>query len=139
MGSFGGCTCSARSKYPFNKKARFDKGKKDCVFVRGEMLNSPSSDYLSLSSSHKEVSLTQTRIVKRNLWTDFLEATSLPVNVPIHRHLEAISPGTPMRWELSRCEKELPPRLAKNLCLPAPSLPSDAPWEDLVFDLELGD
>ena len=69
------------------------------------MLNSPSSDYLSLSSSHKEVrkkksrllfssppqvSLTQTRIVKRNLWTDFLEATSLPVNVPIHRHLEAI-------------------------------------------------
>ena len=69
-------------------------------------MNSPSSDYLSLSSSHKEVrnkknsrllfssppqvSLTQTRIVKRNLWTDFLEATSLPVNVPIHRHLEAI-------------------------------------------------
>ena len=37
-----------------------------------------------------QVSLTQTRIVKRNLWTDFLEATSLPVNVPIHRHLEAI-------------------------------------------------
>ena len=40
--------------------------------------------------TYTQVSLTQTRIIKRNLFTDFLEATSLPVNVPIHRHLEAI-------------------------------------------------
>ena len=42
-----------------------------------------------LSSSHREVRPCQPSIICRNLVTDFLEATSLPVNVPLHRDREA--------------------------------------------------
>ena len=39
----------------------------------------------SLSSSLLEPGSADTEIVKRNLITDFLSATSIPVNVPLHR------------------------------------------------------
>ena len=44
----------------------------------------------SVSSSVHEVRPIHTEIIQRNLITDFLEATSLPVNVPIHRDREAV-------------------------------------------------
>ena len=47
--------------------------------------------------------------------TDFLMATSLPVNVPIHRSKEAIMPNTPMREEFDRCTKKLNFSLACKL------------------------
>ena len=47
--------------------------------------------------------------------TDFIEATSLPVNVPIHRSKEASRPSTPMREEFDRCNKQLPYSLASKL------------------------
>jgi hypothetical protein len=96
------------------------------------------------SSCHHEIRTASTVIIQRNLVTDFLEATSLPVNVPIHRSREAASPGTPMRTELSRCEKELPPRLARRLSLPhtvssSPLLGARGAGEEaeLVFRLEI--
>lgn len=49
--------------------------------------------------------------------TDFLEATSLPVNVPIHRTREASQPSTPMREEFERCANQLPQSLACKLLL----------------------
>ena len=52
--------------------------------------SSLSSRRSSLSSSVHEVRPIHTEIIQRNLITDFLEATSLPVNVPIHRDLEAV-------------------------------------------------
>ena len=55
--------------------------------------SSLSSRRSSVSSSVHEVRPIHTEIIQRNLITDFLEATSLPVNVPIHRDLEAV------RWE----------------------------------------
>ena len=47
--------------------------------------------------------------------TDFLLATSLPVNVPIHRSREAIKPNTPMREEFDRCTRQLTFTLACKL------------------------
>ena len=47
--------------------------------------------------------------------TDFLEATSLPVNVPIHRSREAVSPSHSMKEEYDRCTKQLPDSLATKL------------------------
>merc|ERR1712110_844476 len=100
--------------------------------------SSLSSRRSSVSSSVHEVRPIHTEIIQRNLITDFLEATSLPVNVPIHRDLEAVSPGTPMRTELSRCEKELPARLARRLSLPTSSLaPIKRNEPELMFTLEL--
>ena len=55
------------------------------------------------------------RSSEKNLVTDFLEATSLPVNVPIHRSREASRPSTPMREEFDRCTKQLPFSLASKL------------------------
>ena len=51
--------------------------------------STPSSSSSLISSSHREVRPIHTVIIQRNLITDFLEATSLPVNVPIHRSREA--------------------------------------------------
>ena len=47
-------------------------------------------DNCSLSSSGPDFRPIYPEIIKRNLKTDFLEATSLPVNVPLHRSLEAL-------------------------------------------------
>ena len=47
--------------------------------------------------------------------TDFMAATSLPVNVPIHRCREASRPSTPMREEFERCARQLPYSLASKL------------------------
>ena len=47
--------------------------------------------------------------------TDFMAATSLPVNVPIHRCKEASRPSTPMREEFERCARQLPYSLANKL------------------------
>ena len=52
--------------------------------------STPSSSSSLISSSHREVRPIHTVIIQRNLITDFLEATSLPVNVPRHRDLEAV-------------------------------------------------
>merc|ERR1712098_331504 len=78
-------------------------------------------------------------IIRRTLMTDFMEATSLPVNVPLHRAVEAVRPGTPMRQELSRCEKELPPRLARRLSIPHAVLPRNYTVKEteLIFTLEM--
>ena len=76
---------------------------------------SSSSDNSSLSSSRLEFGSVNPEIVRRNLVTDFLEATSLPVNVPIHKSREAIMPGTPMKEEFDRCTKKLTFSLACKL------------------------
>ena len=48
----------------------------------------------------------------------------------LHRVLTMIMPVKPMipMTKMVRCEKELPAPLARNLSLPAPSLPPDAQW-----------
>ena len=76
---------------------------------------STSSDNSSLSSSRLEFGSVNPEIVRRNLVTDFLEATSLPVNVPIHKSREAIMPSTPMKEEFDRCTKQLTFSLACKL------------------------
>merc|ERR1712192_203886 len=102
--------------------------------------STPSSSSSLISSSHREVRPIHTVIIQRNLITDFLEATSLPVNAPIHRSREASCPGTPMRTELSRCEKDLPVRLARRLSLPHSNLSTSKGSRDdqeMVFTLEI--
>ena len=68
-----------------------------------------------MSSSRLEFGSINHEIIRRNLVTDFLLATSLPVNVPIHRSREAIIPNTPMREEFDRCTKKLKFSLACKL------------------------
>ena len=68
-----------------------------------------------MSSSRLEFGSINPEIIRRNLVTDFLEATSLPVNVPIHKDREAIQPNTPMREEFDRCTKQLTFALACKL------------------------
>ena len=53
--------------------------------------------------------------MRRTLHTNFLEATSLPVNVPIHKSREASRPPTPMREQFDRCTNQLPFSLASKL------------------------
>merc|ERR1711915_108634 len=77
-----------------------------------------SSRRSSLSSSRPEFRPLHSDIIQRNLVTDFLEATSLPVNVPLHRSKEASQPSTPMREEFERCANELPHSLASKLISP---------------------
>merc|ERR1739838_262268 len=79
-----------------------------------------SSRRSSLSSSRPEFRPIHSDIIRRNLVTDFLEATSLPVNVPIHRSREASRPSTPMREEYDRCGKQLPFSLASKLLYSPP-------------------
>eukprot|EP00092_Neocalanus_flemingeri_P077972 GFUD01096905.1.p1 GENE.GFUD01096905.1~~GFUD01096905.1.p1 ORF type:complete len:176 (-),score=55.42 GFUD01096905.1:109-588(-) len=79
-----------------------------------------SSRRSSLSSSRPEFRPIHSEIIRRNLITDFLEATSLPVNVPIHRSREASQPSTPMREEFDRCAKQLPFSLASKLLYSPP-------------------
>ena len=76
-----------------------------------------SSRRSSLSSSRPEFRPVHSDIIRRNLVTDFLEATSLPVNVPIHRSREAASPSHSMKEEYDRCtkHKQLPGSLATKL------------------------
>ena len=74
-----------------------------------------SSSVSSLASSRLEFGNVNPEIVRRNLVTDFLEATSLPVNVPIHKDREAMQPNTPMREEFDRCTKRLTFSLACKL------------------------
>ena len=69
----------------------------------------------SLSSSRPDFRPIHSEIVRRTLLTNFLEATSLPVNVPIHRSREASRPSTPMREEFYRSDKQLPLSLANKL------------------------
>ena len=94
-------TCAVFENQTSVVKKKVKKASKGFV-CQEAMLNSLTADSSSLSSSQREVkkskslnickqvSVAQTRMIERNLFTDFLEATSLPVNVPIHRHLEAI-------------------------------------------------
>merc|ERR1719154_942951 len=79
-----------------------------------------SSRRSSLSSSSSEIRPIHSEIIRRNLVTDFLSATSLPVNVPIHKYREASQPSTPMREEFDRCPKQLSASLATKLlhCTP---------------------
>ena len=44
-----------------------------------------TNNSLGLSSSRLDLGSAESDIVKRNLITDFWSATSLPVNVPLHR------------------------------------------------------
>ena len=83
-----------------------------------------SSRRSSLSSSSQEFRPIHSEIIRRKLVTDFLEATSVPVNIPIHRSREASRPSTPMREEFDRCTKQLPFSLASKLfhCPPEPGL-----------------
>ena len=74
-----------------------------------------SSRRSSLSCSRPEFRPIHSDIIRRNLVTDFLEATSLPVNVPIHRSREAVSPSHSMKEEYDRCTKQLPDSLATKL------------------------
>ena len=74
----------------------------------------------SLSSSGPDFRSVHSEIIFRNLMTDFMTATSLPVNVPIHRCREASRTSTPMREEYERCARQLPYSLASKL-LYAPS------------------
>ena len=60
--------------------------------------------------------------------TDFLEATSLPVNVPIHRSREAASPSHSMKEEYDRCTKQLPGSLATKL-FHSPPQAWEVTWE----------
>ena len=69
----------------------------------------------SLSSSGPDFRSVHSEIIYRNLMTDFMAATSLPVNVPIHRYREASRPSTPMREEFERCARQLPYSLASKL------------------------
>ena len=85
--------------------------------------------------------------------TDFLLATSLPVNVPIHRSREAIMPNTPMREEFDRCTKKLNFSLAcklfsfkneedelfeEEVCKKnAKNHEKKIPYDELIFRLEL--
>eukprot|EP00092_Neocalanus_flemingeri_P065820 GFUD01080100.1.p1 GENE.GFUD01080100.1~~GFUD01080100.1.p1 ORF type:complete len:165 (-),score=56.29 GFUD01080100.1:38-484(-) len=88
-----------------------------------------SSRRSSLYSSRPEFRPIHSEIIRRNLITDFLEATSLPVNVPIHRSREASQPSTPMREEFDWCAKQLPFSLASKL-FSVPSL-ADQMEEDM--------
>eukprot|EP00092_Neocalanus_flemingeri_P059469 GFUD01071087.1.p2 GENE.GFUD01071087.1~~GFUD01071087.1.p2 ORF type:complete len:147 (-),score=43.64 GFUD01071087.1:57-497(-) len=74
-----------------------------------------SSRKSSISSSIPDFRPIHSEIIKRNLIRDFQEATSLPMNVPIHRLREASRPSTPMREEFDRCTKQLPFSLASKL------------------------
>ena len=78
-----------------------------------------SSKKSSLSSSRPDFRPIHSEIVRRTLRINFLEATSLPVNVPLHKSKEASQPSTPMREEYDRCAKQLPHSLATKL-LPSP-------------------
>ena len=87
-----------------------------------------SSRRSSLSSSRPEFRPIHSDIIRRNLVTDFLEATSLPVNVPIHRSREAASPSNSMKEEYDRCTKQLPGSLATKL-LHSPAQPWELSWD----------
>ena len=91
--------------------------------------SSGSSGRSSLCSSRLEFGTIYSEIIRRNLVTDFLEATSLPVNVPIHRSREAAKPPTPMREEFDRCAKQLRFSLASKL-FSVPSLSHQEEDED---------
>ena len=101
-------------------------------------MSSSSSRRCSLSSSQRTLRAIQTEIIQRNLVTDFLEATSLPVNVPIHRWRQADSPGSPALVTLASWQKELPPCLARRLSLQSCSTSCGSREEqELLFFLEL--
>ena len=99
--------------------------------------SSPSSGRSSLSSSRLEFCRLHSEIIRRNLVTDFLEATSLPVNVPIHRSREAAKPPTPMREEFDRCSKQLRFSLASKL-FSVPSLANQKEDEEHLEDTACG-
>ena len=89
-----------------------------------------SSRRSSLSSSRPEFRPVHSDIIRRNLVTDFLEATSLPVNVPIHRSREAASPSHSMKEEYDRCTKQLPGSLATKLFHSPPQVTWEAEEEE---------
>ena len=66
----------------------FSSGEGFCVDT-DELYSSVGSQ----SSSLLEPGSADTEIVKRNLITDFLSATSIPVNVPLHRWRDIGGPG----------------------------------------------
>ena len=76
--------------------------------------------------------------------TDFLAATSLPVNVPLHRYKEASHPNTPMREQFDRCGKIIKFNLACKLFSFQPEEKdgfeegdNDKAGEALIFKVEL--
>ena len=85
------------------------------VCGRGEESGSTASSRRSSCSSLLECGSSDSEIVRRNLVTDFLTATSLPVNVPPHRTREAAVPPTPMKEEFGRCFKQIRFSLATKL------------------------
>ena len=94
-----------------------------------------SSRRSSLSSSRPEFRPIHSDIIRRNLVTDFLEATSLPVNVPIHRSREAASPSNSMKEEYDRCTKELQGSLATKL-LHSPAQSWEVSWDTDSYEEE---
>merc|ERR1712198_628121 len=97
-------------------------------------ISNNNSNNSSLSSSRLDLGSAESEIVKRNLITDFLCATSLPVNVPLHRSLEAAKPPTPMRQEFVRCNKNIRATLAIKLF--ATSLDCEIPQKkEKIFPL----
>ena len=96
----------------------------DYLFLPFKYSSTISNSTASSTSSSKKSSLSCSRpdfrpihsdIVRRTLHTNFLEATSLPVNVPIHKSREASRPPTTMREQFDRCIKQLPFSLASKL------------------------
>ena len=74
---------------------------------------------------------------------DFLAATSVPENVPLHRDKEAIRPNTPMREQFDRCSKIIRFSLACKLFSFEPEEKEifeeshDDVGEALIFKVEL--
>merc|ERR1712038_74326 len=76
---------------------------KDVVSSPIQLRRLSEGSSLGLSSSRLDLGSAESDIVKRNLITDFWSATSLPVNVPLHRSIEAAEPPNSMRAEYGKC------------------------------------
>ena len=61
----------------------------DFLFSLRFTKHSPSSSFSNVSSTRRESLPVHSNIIRRNIVTDFLEATSIPVNVPIQRSKHA--------------------------------------------------
>ena len=91
------------------------------LFTFSQSFQPPSLNCLTFCTStcyiYKKAEMTQ--------WTREENLTNLKhfwLSALAHSNFLTFSPGTPMRTELSRCEKELPARLARRLSLPTSSL-----------------
>ena len=73
--------------------------------------------------------------IHRLNWNQILLLNCVTLGLTTFLH----SPGTPMRTELSRCEKDLPVRLARRLSLPHSNVSTSKGRDDpeMVFSLEI--